>query len=94
MVKRWAAAGMLNAERGFRRVKGCKEMPVLVAALRRHVVSVGPERENERVAQLEVGPSPNSNNVRDILEKKPSRLSSVTSTTAPYNAHLITGWTP
>ena len=50
MVKRWAAAGMLNAERGFRRVKGCKEMPVLVAALRRHVAGVTPTRENERVA--------------------------------------------
>jgi putative transposase len=50
MVKRWAAAGMLNAERSFRRVKGCKEMPVLVAALRRHVAGVTPARENERVA--------------------------------------------
>jgi transposase-like protein len=35
MKKRWVAAGMLEAERSFRRVKGCKEMPVLVAALRR-----------------------------------------------------------
>jgi transposase-like protein len=37
MKKRWAAAGMLEAERNFRRVRGCKEMPTLVAALRRHV---------------------------------------------------------
>ena len=36
MKKRWVAAGMLEAERSFRRVKGCKEMPTLVAALRRH----------------------------------------------------------
>ena len=36
MKKRWIAAGMLEAERSFRRVKGCKEMPVLVAALQRH----------------------------------------------------------
>jgi transposase-like protein len=50
MVKRWAAAGMLNAERSFRRVKGCKEMPVLVAALGRHIAGVTPARENERVA--------------------------------------------
>lgn len=51
MVKRWAAAGMLNAERGFRRVKGCKEMPKLVDALRRHVdPAVTPSCENERVA--------------------------------------------
>ncbi len=50
MVKRWAAAGMLNAERGFRRVKGCKEMPKLVDALRRHVAGVTPTCENEKVA--------------------------------------------
>ena len=35
MKKRWVAAGMLEAERNFRRVRGCKEMPTLVAALRR-----------------------------------------------------------
>jgi putative transposase len=40
MVKRWCAAGMLNAQRSFRRVKGCKDMPVLVTALRRHVDTV------------------------------------------------------
>jgi putative transposase len=33
MVCRWTAAGMLNAERSFRRVKGCTDMPTLVAAL-------------------------------------------------------------
>jgi putative transposase len=37
MVLRWTAAGMLNAQRSFRRVKGYKQMPQLVAALRRHV---------------------------------------------------------
>jgi len=36
MVLRWTAAGMLNAERSFRRVKGYKQMPQLVAALHRH----------------------------------------------------------
>ena len=36
MVRRWAAAGMLAAERSFRRVKGCKDMPTLLAALARH----------------------------------------------------------
>jgi putative transposase len=36
MVLRWTAAGMLNAQRSFRRVKGYKQMPHLVAALRRH----------------------------------------------------------
>jgi len=51
MVKRWAAAGMLNAERSFRRLKGCKDMPVLVAALRRHLeAGVTPQRDDEEVA--------------------------------------------
>src|SRR5215207_6953058 len=36
MVLRWTAAGMLNAQRSFRRVKGYKQMPQLIAALRRH----------------------------------------------------------
>jgi transposase-like protein len=36
MVLRWTAAGMINAERSFRRVKGYKQMPYLVAALHRH----------------------------------------------------------
>ncbi len=36
MVLRWTAAGMLNAERSFRRIKGYKQMPELVTALHRH----------------------------------------------------------
>ena len=36
MVLRWTAAGMLNAERSFRRIKGHKQMPQLVEALHRH----------------------------------------------------------
>jgi putative transposase len=36
MVLRWTAAGMINAERSFRRVKGYKQMPQLAAALYRH----------------------------------------------------------
>ena len=31
---RWVAAGVLEAAKGFRRVKGCQDMPALVAALR------------------------------------------------------------
>ncbi|OFV90820.1 MAG: hypothetical protein A3G76_06410 [Acidobacteria bacterium RIFCSPLOWO2_12_FULL_65_11] len=34
MVVRWVAAGVLEAVKGFRRLKGYKEMPQLVAALR------------------------------------------------------------
>lgn len=46
MVLRRTAAGMLNAERSFRRIKGYKQMPQLVDALRRH-------------ARPETGPTPN-----------------------------------
>lgn len=34
MMLRWVAAGILEAVKGFRRVKGCGDMPRLVAALR------------------------------------------------------------
>jgi len=34
MVLRWSAAGMLEAERGFRKIAGYRAMPLLVAALR------------------------------------------------------------
>ena len=44
MVLRWTAAGMLNAQRSFRRVKGHKQMPQLVAALRRHAHPVSARR--------------------------------------------------
>ena len=37
MKKRWVAAGMLEAERSFRRVRGFKDMATLVEALRREV---------------------------------------------------------
>ena len=37
MKKRWIAAGMLEAERSFRRVRGHKDMAKLVDALRRQV---------------------------------------------------------
>lgn len=44
MRRRWCAAGMLEAERKFRRVKGHKQMPHLVAALARLGMStrIGP----------------------------------------------------
>ena len=34
MVLRWSAAGVLEAERGFRKIAGYRAMPLLVAALR------------------------------------------------------------
>ena len=50
MIKRWCAAGMLNAERSFRRLKGHQQMPALVAALEHHTAAVNPTRETEQVA--------------------------------------------
>jgi putative transposase len=46
MIKRWCAAGMLAAERSFRRLKGHKDMPVLVAALRRHAQQITHNNEH------------------------------------------------
>ena len=36
MVVRWMAAGLLDAEKRFRSVKGYRDMPMLRVALRRH----------------------------------------------------------
>lgn len=36
MILRWVAAGMSEAERGFRRLKGHASMPILAAKLREH----------------------------------------------------------
>jgi transposase-like protein len=50
MKKRWVAAGMLEAERSFRRIRGCKDMPVLVDALRRHVETVTADNYDQAAA--------------------------------------------
>ena len=42
MRRRWCAAGMLEAERNFRRLKGHRQMPQLVTALQRHTKTVTP----------------------------------------------------
>lgn len=36
MVMRWGAAALLLAEKGFRRIRGCKEIELLIHALDRH----------------------------------------------------------
>ena len=36
MARRWTGAGMLEAKRGFRRLKAHKKLPVLKAALQNH----------------------------------------------------------
>lgn len=43
MVLRWTAAGVLEAERGFRKLTGYRAMPILVAALRAHDVQLEPK---------------------------------------------------
>jgi transposase-like protein len=52
MKKRWVAAGMLEAERNFRRIRGYKNMPTLVAALARHATgeTVAPPNYNQSAA--------------------------------------------
>jgi transposase-like protein len=46
MVLRWTAAGLLDAQRSFRRVRGYRELPKLRAALRRQVQRI--DREEVR----------------------------------------------
>lgn len=54
MICRWVGVGMLEAERSFRRVKGCKQMDVLVKAVRaevaRRVAAAEPEAADRAVA--------------------------------------------
>lgn len=48
MVNRWVGVGMLEAERSFRRVKGCKDMATLVAAVQREVARRLAEEETDK----------------------------------------------
>lgn len=41
MVERWAATGLLKAEKAFRRIKAYQDLPFLVASLRGHVDQQG-----------------------------------------------------
>jgi putative transposase len=50
MMLRWVAAGVLEAVKGFRRVKGCGDMPRLVAALRARDQHLGLGVSAENVA--------------------------------------------
>lgn len=50
MVLRWVAAGVLEAVKGFRRLKGHKEMPTLVTALRVRDQQLGLVKAVEQVA--------------------------------------------
>ena len=52
MMLRWVAAGVLEAAKGFRRLKGHADMPQFVAALRArdHRLGLGDSREAQHVA--------------------------------------------
>ena len=50
MVLRWTAAAVLEAVKGFRRLKGHKDMPKLVAALRARDQQLGITASAENVA--------------------------------------------
>ena len=41
MILRWTAAGLLEAEKGFRKIRGYKAMHVLIAALKKHEQKCG-----------------------------------------------------
>ena len=49
MVRRWVATGMIEAQRSFRRIKGCKEMKPLVDAVRAEVARRLAEEEGGAV---------------------------------------------
>jgi transposase-like protein len=48
MRRRWCAAGLLEAERKFRRLRGHRQMPQLVAALARHAETVTPTCDTDQ----------------------------------------------
>ncbi len=52
MMIRWMTAAVFEAAKGFRRVKGCKDLPALVTALRRRDEQLGLAKPStaERVA--------------------------------------------
>ena len=70
MVLRPAAAGMLNAERSFRRIKGYKQMPQLVAACTATPTQTRQPRPTKTSAPphgVRPGSPPKFHETRDIL---------------------------
>jgi hypothetical protein len=47
MILRWTAAGVLEAERRFRKIAGFRALPKLVAALRAHDAAIDRARQVE-----------------------------------------------
>lgn len=50
MALRWTAAGMMEAAKGFRRLKACKQLPALRAALKAHQAKHGPLEQKAQAA--------------------------------------------
>ena len=50
MALRWTAAGMMEAAKGFRRLKACKQLPALRAALNAHHAKHAAVEEKSRAA--------------------------------------------
>jgi len=48
MRRRWCAAGMIEAEKSFRRVKGHRQMSALIAQLRAHAAAVTPPCDTQQ----------------------------------------------
>ena len=53
MRRRWTAAGMLVAEKPFRRIIGYRDLATLVIAIERHaLLTAPPTHDREEVAEL------------------------------------------
>lgn len=50
MKKRWIVTGMLEAQRSFRRIRGCHQMPELIAAISRTINPVTPTDYDQAAA--------------------------------------------
>src|SRR4029453_19390580 len=68
MMLRWVAAGILEAVKGFRRLKGYADMPTLVSALRARDRQLGlvTTEGDPQVAYSSLEPPLNFNSRRDI----------------------------
>ena len=81
MVVRWVAAGVLEAVKGFRRLKGHKAMPQLVAALRARDQQLGLAVAVENVASSSTAPPLNFNSRRDIAASSATAIPPTTNVT-------------
>jgi len=81
IVLRWTAAGVLEAERGFRKLAGYRATPTLVAALRAHDAQLdraeGKLDTAQNAAYLTMQPLLNSNSRPDIPVNSPCLVSAV-----------------